>query len=202
MPSSSPTVAPAVVLDDASWFGAIKSNDLTTVLAMLQAGWPVNRVVQEEFPGGRSALGLALQHPDGAMATALLDAGADPHHRDFMGITPLMDACFFGSPDALVQRLIAMGAGVNEASVGGLTPLHWAARQGRTVFVEHLLDAGADPYAQTAQGETAMAMAMAGPRVFHTGVADRLRLREVRALRETLDAEGAPSPSTGGRPRL
>lgn len=186
---------------DATWHRAVTGNDLTTVQTMVVAGWPLNRPVQESPPGGRCALGLAMRHNDHAMVGFLLDAGADVHHQDLMGITPLMDACFFSDNAATVARLIAAGSDVNAVSWTGLTPLHWAARQGRADLVDLLLNAGADPFATTPQGESAMSMAMAGPTVFHTAVADRLRNAEVRTLQAAVATATEPRPSVA-RPRL
>lgn len=166
---------------DDDWYRAVSSNDVPVVLAMLQDGWPVDRPVQETFPAGRSALNLALRHEDLAMAYALLDADANVHHRDAMRLTPLMDACFWPASTAMVERLIVAGADVNAVSYGGLTPLHWASRQGYAEKVDRLLWAGAFPFAQTPSGETALDMALSGNER-HAAVVDRLHRDEVRAL--------------------
>jgi ankyrin repeat protein len=58
-----------------------------------------------------------------------------------------------------LQELIELGdAGfsLSDASKGGLTPLHCAARNGYTDVCKHLLDNGCDPNAQDVFGDTAL----------------------------------------------
>jgi len=80
----------------------------------------------------------------------LLDAGADPNGADKKGVTPLIA----NSRDIeIAQMLIGHGANVNAQASDGFTPLLNA----ETVELTRLLlKNGADPFAQTLQGETAL----------------------------------------------
>jgi ankyrin repeat protein len=85
----------------------------------------------------------------------LLDAGTDVNSRVFNGATALSFAVRHGYPE-LAKLLIAKGADVNLADEKGVTPLHLAViAHGRSLGNLHLLvDAGADPLAEDAEGRT------------------------------------------------
>ncbi len=62
---------------------------------------------------------------------------------------------------AAVELLIRHGADVNQVTgIGGMTPLHMAARRGSTEVAEALLDAGADIEARDKGGETPLRRAV------------------------------------------
>jgi len=84
----------------------------------------------------------------------------------------------------IADMLLRAGGDVN-AGRGGTTPLHGAARFGRTPMVAWLLDRGADPTALNYQGKTPLALAIDGG---HDVVAALLRRRRV----------GAPPPVDRG----
>jgi len=80
----------------------------------------------------------------------LLDAGADPNIADNTGMTPLIA----NSRDLeIAQMLIARGANVNAQAKDGFTPLLNAETVELTRF---LLEHGADPFAKTDHGQTAL----------------------------------------------
>jgi ankyrin repeat protein len=64
-----------------------------------------------------------------------------------------------GGHRALVENLLAIGAGVNTRDRFGCTPLHLAAELGREETVRVLLDAGADVHARSRNGKTALHLA-------------------------------------------
>src|SRR6058998_2152044 len=61
-----------------------------------------------------------------------------------------------------VQALVAAGADVNAKSGKGITALIMAAGYGYGDIVQLLLDKGADPYAETSDGDNALAAAVGG----------------------------------------
>lgn len=89
---------------------------------------------------------LALRAGDAAALASALEAGADPEAREVegYGATALMYAA--SNPDpAMVDVLLAAGAGVNVRDRMGDPALNWAAYYGHTDIITRLLAAGADP---------------------------------------------------------
>ncbi len=74
----------------------------------------------------------------------------------FAGCSPLLSAAYEGDTKEM-ERLIAEGADVNEASYGGrITALHWAAEKGHAGAVRLLIEKGADVNASNSSGYTAL----------------------------------------------
>ena len=69
----------------------------------------------------------------------LLQAGANPHTQDNMGITPSHLAAGEGHRSA-IQALLTAGADMTVVDSQGLSPLSCAVLQGRSVVVRWLLD--------------------------------------------------------------
>jgi ankyrin repeat protein len=83
------------------------------------------------------------------VAKFLIDEGADINARNDRGATPL----YFSIKDFdLTQRLIDLGADVNLRAYGDFTPLHQAALSGNDKVARLLIDHGADPNANGAEG--------------------------------------------------
>ncbi len=104
----------------------------------------------------------AARSGDARTITTLLAGGADPNQR--WGVnhwTPLMHA-IHKYQKASVEALLAGGADVNAAGPNGMTPLIMAAGYGYSDIVRILLAKGADPYAETVDGENALAAAVGG----------------------------------------
>ena len=92
---------------------------------------------------GATALHRAAFKGHNEVVKLLLDGGADPETADSFGNTPLLLATI--SHEEGVIKLL-LDAGVSPDPDGAiLTPLYWAASDGKTELVEMLLDAGADP---------------------------------------------------------
>ena len=90
----------------------------------------------------------AAHNPNAAVATALLQAGAQVGARTTSGTTPLHAAAVNKSEDVTLALLDAGGDPAAEDH-HGVTPLHYAAgRNGNAAVIRTLLDHGADPKAR------------------------------------------------------
>ena len=72
--------------------------------------------------------------------------------------TPLHTACLYGQ-DAVVKKLIEMGADINLKDVNGQTPLHIATAVGASTIISVLLSNGADVDLIDNQGQSALYLA-------------------------------------------
>ena len=105
-------------------------------------------------------------------AALLLRAGAEPNAvaAHAMRVTPLNSAAA-ARACATAEVLLDHGADI-EAGEHGFTPLHSAAHNGDLPFVDMLLARGADAAKRTADGRTAVDLALEGG---HAEVAERLK---------------------------
>lgn len=128
-----------------------RSTFLQLVEPFLAAGVDVAQPGSE----GSSALHAAVQTGDHEVIQRLLDLGADINAQDDRGNTPLHSVY-----DAdLAAFLLSAGADVNVANKQSYTPLHSAARYDLALTMV-LLEAGADPTAQTDIGLTPLALTL------------------------------------------
>ena len=123
------------------------------VTLLVQAGADVNKV--NRFVGGITPLHSAQNVQ---VLVEMLRHGADASVCDKAGNTPLHLFAFTGKLE-MVQELIKHGAKINVHNKIGFTPLHCAVERGWVECARVLHQAGADPRAFTADGETAISMA-------------------------------------------
>lgn len=110
---------------------------------------------------GDTGFTYAVRAENYDVAEALLKSGRlNVNDLNKFGETPLMLAVFKGQ-DELFDELIAAGADPQRG--GNWTPLHYAATEGRTEFIERLLKAGASVNIQTSSGVTPLIMAARKP---------------------------------------
>jgi ankyrin repeat protein len=111
---------------------------------------------------GMTALHWAASKGDLAMATQLLNAGANLRAVTRIDqVTPLFGGATSGNV-AMIAILVKAGADVNIADAKGTTPLMLAAASGNAESVRVLLEHNADPNAKDqAWGETALMYAAA-----------------------------------------
>jgi uncharacterized protein len=134
---------------------AVAAGDAQKVELLLdQGGDPKTRCTYEAqidrstVEGSRSAFFLALQDGNEALATVLLDRGADPDDADgLLGHTPLTYAAHQGLVE-MARKLVTAGASVNLASPFGRSPLEVAITYGNETIALALLAAGARPDAK------------------------------------------------------
>ena len=115
---------------------------------------------QARTEAGRTLLHLVAQNnQDPVVIDTLVAAGARPMGRDRTGRTPLHLVVSNNNPAMIVQALLAAGAQLNAQDEDGNTAIHLAAayhdedRHGGAAIAA-LLDAGADPTARNAAGQT------------------------------------------------
>jgi uncharacterized protein len=107
-------------------------------------------------PDGFTALHLAAFFGREAVATELLDRGADVSAvaRNPLHVQPLHSAAA-GGHTAVARLLLENGADPNARQEGGFVPLHAAAQARNDELYELLLASGADQDAATEDGRTA-----------------------------------------------
>ncbi|WP_368736821.1 ankyrin repeat domain-containing protein, partial [Bradyrhizobium sp. NBAIM08] len=133
---------------------AIQFNRLDLVLWLLEKGTEPDRTDKH----GRTALYFAA---DRRMARTLMQAGADPKHRDLLDHTPLHAAVQTGRLE-VAHALTLAQVDLNAQDKRGHTPLHAAALKGRVKCVEHLIRQGANPNVQDRKGRHPLFYAVAG----------------------------------------
>ena len=111
-----------------------------------------------DFPNVRNPPGLdasclecAIYHGPLAFIRTLLELGAEPNYPDAAGFPSLIAALSTGRLDrlAIIELLLAYGAGIEQRGINDYTPLHYAAASDDAQAIELLLAHGADPAART-----------------------------------------------------
>jgi uncharacterized protein len=141
------------------------------ILDQMRSALDSNPALARAFsPAGSTALHRSCYWGQVAVASLLLERGADPNavtHDGFLQIAPL--GCAVATPDVpnpsdledvvldLVKLLISQGADVNARRRDGLTALHSAAYRGHLRVIEMLLKHGADPAIRGHEGADAHA---------------------------------------------
>jgi hypothetical protein len=170
--------------------------DAASAAAALRAAPPplVQQLLTAQAePSGRSPLHLAVRAGSLPLVQLLLEWGAPPNARDGARRTPLCAAARArdGSNAAvLVGALLSGGASATRSDVRGRTALHHAALACNLDAVAQLLEWGAAPQAEDAEGATPLELAErtdgASPRAM-------FRLRELLQARPGAAGRGSSS---------
>ncbi|KAK7101388.1 ankyrin repeat, SAM and basic leucine zipper domain-containing protein 1-like [Littorina saxatilis] len=139
---------------------AVKQGNLQAVEDALNHGVDVNT----QFSSGWSALMYAGNSAKGDIFKLLLGRGANPNFHDKDLYTVLMATCGCTNQEGevlveCVKLLIEKGADVNAHDRQHVTPLMYAAKEGRLEIVQLLLDSGAEIDRQDSRGWTAVSWA-------------------------------------------
>ena len=162
----------------------------------------------QDYDGDTPLNKAAGYNENPAVSEVLLAAGAKLEARASMQNTPLHQAARYNENSAVVQVLLAAGAELEVRDKDGNTPLHWAAKYVHFHFPDHvkhlgdddphaggtieaLLDAGADPMAPNAAGETPWDLAKANKAL--KGSDAYWRLNEARFEAPGRGARGSPT---------
>ena len=128
---------------------AVRAGDVRTVQRLL-GGQPA--LASSRDTDGTSVVLLAYTNGHRRVLDALLAAGSD---------LDVFDAAALGHVNQLEILLGLDPSLAGSEDAAGTTPLHLAARYGHAAAARRLLDAGADPSARSATGETAADLARA-----------------------------------------
>ncbi len=146
-------------------------------------------------PNARNASGLtplicAARAGQTGTIRLLVEAGADPNlSGGINGWTPVMHA-IHKNQSLSVQTLLELGADVNGSGPHHESALMMAAGYGQTEMVKLLLRRGADPRARSADGETALSLAVSGLPDIDCFTVGHCQTETVKAL-----LEAAPEPA-------
>jgi ankyrin repeat protein len=153
---------------------AIALNRRDTVEAMLNHD---PELIHKQSPDRIGCLHVAVRFADYHLVSLLLARGANANdNRNPKKLTPIFMA--WADPSNNANLLLQAGANVNAQSKHGFTPLHWAARSGRSEYVRWLLANGANAPAQTSGRQTAWTFAV---RYKHHEIASILTSHEAKA---------------------
>ncbi|KAL4883001.1 ankyrin repeat-containing domain protein [Aspergillus karnatakaensis] len=163
---------------------AVSQGNLEELTRLLSLGAEVNSADEKN---GETALHKACSSNLGPtseiIADALLQHGAEPNLRTFLGDTPLLLACLAGE-ESPIQRLMRAGADVRAAHNNGDTPLHIVSRQGKISMMGVLFGGGARVDEKNNAGRTALhEVAIAGGE--GAGDAAKLLLQSLAFVDET-----------------
>lgn len=138
-------------------FDAARLGRADMILPLCRAG----ANVESHDPRGYTALILASYNGSLEVTRALLEAGAQVDAPDLgRGNTALMGVAFKGFGE-IVTCLLDVGAEVDRRNLAGQTALMMAALFGRSVIVEELIAAGANPALVDVAGNSARSVAAA-----------------------------------------
>ena len=144
---------------DTILMAAVRAGSLDTVTLLVDRGAAVNAT---EPQLGHTALMWAARTNDAASAKLLLERGASIEARTRVGARPAArpPGAGGGSHGVGIVRGGVPPQGEQAAAPGGMTPLLFAARDGRLDAARVLLDAGASPNAADPNGMTPLLMAI------------------------------------------
>ncbi|CAN0033270.1 unnamed protein product, partial [Scytosiphon promiscuus] len=122
---------------------AAREGHVGIVRLLLDAGASAGRRLSTTSTGNTALLQAVKHHQVGAF-DALVQAGADLEIPDIDGSTALHAAAESPHNDAILRRLLELGANVDRENRKGLTPLYLAVELGDNVMTDMIVSAGGD----------------------------------------------------------
>jgi ankyrin repeat protein len=145
---------------------AVTSGELEAVTALLELGADVNA---RDTAYGQTALMFAAREGADAIADALITAGAEIDARTEVGPEPSWilpnSRPGFSFGVGIIRGGLPEDRGMRPFRRGGLTALHYAAREGHSAMLGRLLDAGADIESTEANAITPLLLAISNNRM-------------------------------------
>lgn len=144
-----------------------------------------------ESGGRRPSLKLTTNHPNAPELSVTVRRAISrnkplpPSSMTNRPVASKLVAAAQGSDAAGVKRAIEAGDDLSASALGGMTAMHWAAKNGSMEIVDMLLEAGADVNAGNKVGKTPVALAAESGQVEVLG-----RLVEKGATIDTVDEIG------------
>lgn len=146
-----------ITIDRETFIAALRAGDRELVDLFVRARFSIHGIEVDSTP----PLLFALKNGFTVIASILVNAGADVNARDYLGLTPLLVAC--GKPTegyrSIAEALIIRGAQVNVRDPLGNTPLLLSLSGGVGDIAQLLVEHGADVFANTRKGESALTLA-------------------------------------------
>ena len=138
---------------------AIEKADVRGLQTLLAQGADPNGILDD----GHVPLVAAVSTDDERIVAALIDAGANPRHRNQLGMTALQ----YASSPKVAALLVAAGADVNATDNYGGNPLSSVASNGDATTVKWLLSQGAREGSSDSEGNNSLHRACleANPRI-------------------------------------
>jgi hypothetical protein len=132
---------------------AICHDDLQLIKTILNRGFDVNAVIEEERC--LTAIGMAAMLGKEQMVEYLVSRGADVNARDKEGNTPVMLSVVYDQP-ATLKKLVEMGAELKSKDQYGYTAMDKAVNRGRehlTAFLESVPQQSPQPLVHPITGK-------------------------------------------------
>jgi ankyrin repeat protein len=136
---------------------AARANRPESIRALVDAGADVNDLDEIGF----SALFEAARDAGGEAVATLIELGADTNHiasENALSLTPMHMAAIGGS-EVCINQLAAANGDVDNQGVRELTPMMWALYESKLDSIMTLLDLGADPDLEDADGNSVRSLA-------------------------------------------
>lgn len=124
---------------------AVLDDDHERLTSLLENGADPDQIGED----GAGALHLAAFSGNPAHVRSLLEAGADPDLRHTVSGAAALNQSVLNRNEEIFHLLLEAGAAPDVADLNGNTALHTAARTNKGWALLTLLEAGADPLAET-----------------------------------------------------
>lgn len=152
----------------------------TDIFSSLPSGLKCGPHLLEGISFINLAILLSKNNEDSSLIDAFRAGGWNPNKKDFSGMVGLIYAITYNANDALIKKILSLGADINSPLDNGRTPLHEAVFYDTPPrIIQLLVKNGANIEAQDSEGFTPLGVA--------------IRYDNVSGLSELLDAGANPN---------